>query len=63
MPEDMDLPDGYVMTWAAIDPNTGGDIAGVVVSNVSLFGTDLGTGGGGDGGLVGPFMLVPGPGA
>ena len=62
MPADLDLPDGYVVTWSAIDPNTGNDVAGVVVSGVSMFGTLLGTG---DNSTVnfGPFMLVPGPGA
>ena len=62
IPADLDLPDGYVVTWAAVDPTTGADVAGVVVSNVSIFGTRLGTG---DSGTVnlGPFMLVPGPGA
>lgn len=62
MPSDLDLPDGYIVTWAAVDPTTGADVSGVVVSNVSLFGTMLGTGDGG-GVTVGPFMLVPGPGA
>jgi hypothetical protein len=62
MPADLDLPDGYTVTWAAVDPTTGADVSGVVVSNVSIFGTALGTGSG-DGGVVGPFMLVPGPGA
>jgi hypothetical protein len=63
MPEDLDLPDGYVLTWAAIDPTTGADVAGVLVSGVSLYGEALGDGTGGGGELVGPFMLVPGPGA
>ena len=62
IPPIMDLPDGYIVTWAAIDPTTGADVAGVVVSGVSLFGTKLGQGGGGTSDL-GPFMLVPGPGA
>ena len=62
LPADLDLPDGYIVTWAAIDPTTGADVAGVVVSGVSLFGTKLGQGGGGTSDL-GPFMLVPGPGA
>jgi hypothetical protein len=58
----LDLPDGYIVTWAAIDQATGADVAGVVVSGVSIFGTLL------DAGAVvtdqsGPFMLVPGPGA
>ncbi len=62
MPEDLDLPDGYILTWAAIDPVTGADVSGVTVSNVSLFGTllDAGTD---TGGQLGPFMLVPGPSA
>lgn len=63
MPEDMDLPDGYILTWAAIDPTTGADVPGAIVSGVSIFGTALGTGTGDGGELVGPFMLVPGPGA
>lgn len=61
LPADLDLPDGYVMEWAAIDPTTGADVAGVVVSSVSIFGTALGTGSGNGGGVVGPYMLVPGP--
>lgn len=63
MPPDLDLPDGYIVRWAAIDPTTGADVAGVVVSNVSIFGTALGTGTGGDGAPAGPYMLVPGPNA
>ncbi len=62
MPPDLDLPDGYIVQWSALDPTTGADVAGVTVSNVSMFGTSLGTGGGSEG-VVGPFMLVPGPGA
>lgn len=62
MPEDLDLPDGYVLTWAALDPTTGADVAGVTVTDVSIFGTMLGSGGGG-GVDLGPFMLVPGPSA
>ena len=62
MPDTLDLPDGYIVQWAAVDPSTGADVAGVIVTNVSLFGTllDNGLTGGGD---LGPFMLVPGPGA
>jgi hypothetical protein len=51
MPPALDLPDGYIVTWAAIDATTGADVGGVVVSNVSLFGTNLGTGSG-DGTLL-----------
>ena len=62
MPQDLDLPDGYIVEWDAIDPATGADVAGVVINNVSMFGTqlDAGTGTTTD---FGPFMLVPGPGA
>lgn len=60
MPQLMDLPDGYIVQWAAIDPTTGADVTGVIVQNVSIFGTLLGGTGGES---VGPFMLVPGPGA
>ena len=62
VPPILDLPDGYVVEWSAVDPSTGADVAGVVVSNVSIFGTMLGSGGGG-GIDLGPFMLVPGPAA
>ena len=62
MPQELDLPDGYIVTWAAIDPTTGADIAGVVVSNVSIFGTLLDLAGNPTTDF-GPFMLVPGPGA
>ena len=62
MPADLDLPDGYIVEWSAVDPTTGADVAGVVVSNVSIFGTMLGSGAGG-GIDLGPFMLLPGPAA
>lgn len=62
MAPDMDLPDGYVVQWSAIDAN-GNDVSGVVVTNVSLFGTDLDTGTGGGGEDLGQFYLVPGPGS
>lgn len=62
LPPDLDIPDGYVITWAAIDPATGADVAGVKVTRVSMFGTMLGQGSGGNVDF-GPFMLVPGTGA
>jgi hypothetical protein len=62
MPPLLDLPDGYTVVWAAVDPTTGADVAGVVVSGVSIFGTKLGTGVGATF-PVGPYMLVPGPNA
>jgi len=45
MPPALDLPDGYIVEWAAIDATTGADVAGVVVGDVSIFGTALGTAG------------------
>jgi len=62
MAEDLDLPDGYIVEWTAID-STGAVVAGVKVTNVSLFGTNLSTGSGGGTDFTGPYMLVPGPGA
>lgn len=59
LPPDLDLPDGYTVTWAAIDPTDGSDVSGVVVSDVSIFGTALGAGSG-QGFAAGPYMLVPG---
>jgi hypothetical protein len=58
----MDLPDGYIVRFNALDPNTGSPVAGVVVSNVSIYGANLGTSTTGTA-TEGPFMLVPGPGA
>jgi hypothetical protein len=63
IPQLLDLPDGYTVTWAAIDPTTGADVAGVTVTGVSIFGTILGLGDGSGNGSLGPFMLVPGPAA
>ena len=44
----MDLPDGYIVRFNALDPTTGDPVAGVVVSEVSIFGTLLGALGGAD---------------
>lgn len=62
MPPDLDLPDGYVVQWAAISPTDGSTVAGVKIKNVSIFGTMIGAGGS-TSVPIGPFMLVPGPGA
>jgi hypothetical protein len=42
LPPDLDLPDGYVIRWSAIDA-TGAAVTGVVVSGVSVYGTALGS--------------------
>lgn len=62
-PGELDLPDGYVVVWAAVNPTTGADVAGVKVSNVSIFGTNLGSGTTDGSFTLGPYMLVPGPNA
>ena len=62
MPPDLDLPDGYQVVFAAVDPTTGNAVANVTVTAVSIFGTILGSAGTVDL-TLGPFMLVPGPGS
>ena len=62
MAPELDLPDGYRVVFAAVDPATGAAVSGVTVTDVSIFGTILGTGSGTET-VLGPFMLVPGPGA
>lgn len=62
MPPDLDLGDGYVIRLAALDPTTGAAVTGVVVTDVSIFGTNLGATAASSF-AYGPFMLVPGPGA
>ena len=59
MPEDLDLPDGYVIQWNAVDPATGANVAGVVVTDVSIFGTALGSAASGSGtfSLLDPRLL------
>lgn len=48
LPPDMDLPDGYIVRFNALDPTSGAAVTGVVVSDVSIFGTILGALGGAD---------------
>lgn len=62
LPSDLQLDGGTILRVTAIDPATGSTVAGVTVANVLFYVTDL-TGGQGGGLAVGPFMLVPGPGA
>jgi hypothetical protein len=64
MPADFDLPPNFIVQLSAVDPTTGALVSGVNISNVAIMalpavpGTD-------DSGFepVGPFLLVPGPGA
>ena len=59
---ELDLPDGYRVVFAALNPTTGAAVPGVVVEDVSIFGTILGTAAT-EQITLGPFMLVPGPGS
>lgn len=61
LPEDLDIGAGYTLRVTALDPGTGSTISGVTVSNLVFDATQIS---GTPGELeVGPFMLVPGPGA
>lgn len=62
LPPDLVIGDGWTIEWAAVDPNTGAAVSGVVVSAANVVANDSG-GAGGGGGSAGPYMLVPGPGA
>lgn len=35
-PLGMVLPDGYQLQWRAVDPTTGADVSGVVISQVAI---------------------------
>ena len=61
-PDDVRAGGDWTIRFAALDPTTGANVAGVVVSLVNVGGEASGD----DGTLnlnLGPFMLVPGPGA
>jgi hypothetical protein len=60
LPPDLSLYAGCVVRVTAIDPSTGNTVAGVTVSNVSLFVTNL-RGDSTDALDFGPFKLVLGP--
>lgn len=64
LPEDVVIGDGWTLEWDAVDPSTGASVSGVTISDANVTAAE-GFGGGGttDGGIVGPYMLVPGPGA
>ena len=69
MPDNVDIGTSYTLQIAALDPTTGNAVSGVTIANMAIEcvsgSSDAGGGGGGGGGglAVGPFMLVPGPGA
>lgn len=62
MPANLDLGPGFTLRVTALSTTDGSVVSGVNVSNFAVLVNDDGTGGIGN--LeVGPFMLVPGPGA
>ena len=61
-PDDVRAGDGWTIEFAAVDPTTGADVAGVVISQVNIGGAQTGGPALTDAQFV-PFMLVPGPGA
>jgi hypothetical protein len=64
MPEDVVIGDGWTVEWDAVDPTTGASVSGVVISQANVTAADESLGlGTGTAGPVGPYMLVPGPGA
>jgi hypothetical protein len=56
-PGNLQVADGYILRWRAVDPTTGNDVAGVVISNVAVQGYE-------SGGVTiqdqGPYELIPG---
>jgi hypothetical protein len=62
MPEWLDLAGAYTIRFDAVDPATGATVAGVVVSDASLFGDAAGQTSV-DSIFVGPAMLIAGPNA
>ena len=62
MPEDVEIGDGWVVEWAAVSPTDGSDVSGVTVTKTNVVAADVSDAVTEDEPL-GPFMLVPGPGA
>ena len=61
LPDDVEIGDGWIVEWDAVDPTTGASVSGVKVSAANLTAADLSEGGGG-GVEPGPFVMVLGPG-
>lgn len=61
MPPEITAADGYVLRWRAVSPADGSDVANVTITAVTVQAAD--TPGAVAGEQLGPFMLVPGPGA
>jgi len=61
-PDDVRAGGSWRIRFAALDPTTGADVAGVVVSLVNIGGEVTAGTVGAEGEAV-PYLLVPGPGA
>ena len=61
LPPNLDLPDGYEVRFNALDPTTGAQVTGVVVTAATLYVQTL-AGGATVDLNSGPFKLVSGPG-
>lgn len=57
----IDLDNGCKIALEARDPATGALVNGVVISDIAIYGIDLGAGL--DTEVLGPLMWLPGPGA
>ena len=63
MPPGLVIGDGWTIEFAAVNTTSGAAVSGVNVSNVNVGANDVSAGGGTTSEVVGPYMLVPGPGA
>lgn len=61
LPADLELSGSWTVEWDAVSPSTGATVAGVVISNANVVGTDTSPPTVAGEQPLGPFMLVPGP--
>lgn len=62
MPPELVIGDGWRIEWAAVSPTDGSAVSGVKITNANVIAEDV-SGGTVAQDVIGPFMLVPGPGA
>jgi len=63
LPPNLDLGPGFTLRVTALSTSTGSVVSGVTVNNFGVTLNDLGGTIDNGGLVVGPYMLVPGPGA
>lgn len=56
LPDTLIVTDSYIIRWRAVDPTTGADVSGVVITEAAVQASNAAAGG-----ATGPYMLVPGP--